>query len=231
MTGCRSGCAAEAGDGDGGNPRNAGYGRGMNPALRLILEDVFVALAHARRLYGDDAPSADVPAFTASREPMTALRQRWAAHHHPGSVQTVAAHAPAGRVNPAGREAVARYIYQQARARGYSPHDATAIVAYSLGESGLDPTVSGGVQGDAEVIGLFQEKPGFAAEGGVSPADRYTVEGNTTAYLNQLERHRGQGDIFQQLLATSVGGPMYTGGYPKMRELMGRAAVLLGGAA
>lgn len=126
-------------------------------------------------------------------------------------------------------QAVAQYIYQAAIGRGYSAHDATAIVAYSVGESGLSPTISGGVQGDAEVIGLFQEKPGFARAGGVDPSARYSVEGNTTAYLNQLERHRGSGDIYDQLLATSVGGPMYTGGRGYMDQLMGRAQGYLAG--
>lgn len=127
-------------------------------------------------------------------------------------------------------QAVAQYIYQAAIGRGYSSHEATAIVAYSVGESGLNPRISGGVQGDAEVIGLFQEKPGFARAGGVDPSARYSVEGNTTAYLNQLERHRGSGDIYDQLLATSVGGPMYTGGRGYMDQLMGRARGYLAGA-
>lgn len=126
-------------------------------------------------------------------------------------------------------QAVAQYIYQAAIGRGYSSHDATAIVAYSVGESGLNPRISGGVQGDAEVVGLFQEKPGFARAGGVDPSARYSVEGNTTAYLNQLERHRGSGDIYDQLLATSVGGPMYTGGRGYMDQLMGRARGYLAG--
>lgn len=124
---------------------------------------------------------------------------------------------------------VAQYIYQSAVARGYSPSDATAIVAYSVGESHLDPKISGGVQGDDEVIGLFQEKAGFARSGGVDPSQRGTVEGNTTAYLNQLQGHRGQGDIYNQLLNTSVGGPMYTGGRGYMDKLYGQAQDILGG--
>ena len=123
---------------------------------------------------------------------------------------------------------IAKYIYGAARARGYSDHDATAILAYAVGESGLNPRISGGVQGDDEVIGLFQEKSGFARSGGIDPSQRYTVEGNTNAYLNQLQQHRG-GDIMDQLLHTSVGGPMYTGGRGYMDQLMGRARGYLGG--
>ena len=131
------------------------------------------------------------------------------------------------------KRSVARYVFQAARARGYSAEDATAVVAYALGESSLNPTISGGPQGGSgsadTVIGLFQEKPQFARDGGVDPAQRYTVEGNTTAYLNQLVQHRGAGDIYHQLFATSKGGPFYTGGYAAMKPLMGQARQLLGG--
>ncbi|RFZ42683.1 hypothetical protein MSS4_04648 [Mycobacterium marinum] len=123
---------------------------------------------------------------------------------------------------------IARYIYQSAVSRGYSSNDAVAIVAYAIGESGLNPTISGGIQGDDEVIGLFQQKTAFAAAGGIDPSLRGTVEGNTTAYLNNLGRNRGSGDIYDQLLATSVGGPMYTGGRPYMDRLVGQARGILG---
>lgn len=124
---------------------------------------------------------------------------------------------------------VAKYIYGQAISQGYSPKDATAIVAYSIGESGLNPGISGGVQGDDEVIGLFQEKGGFAKAGGIDPSQRGTMEGNVKAYLNNLQGHRGQGDIYDQLLNTSVGGPMYTGGRGYMDQLYGQAQNVLGG--
>jgi len=127
---------------------------------------------------------------------------------------------------------VASYIYQAALARGYSPDDATAIVAYAVGESGLDPTSNGGPQGgpgpENTVIGLFQEKPGFAKAGGIDPALRNTIEGNVTAYLNQLQAHRGTGDILDQLLATSQGGPMATGGRAAMQNLIAQARGILG---
>jgi len=130
---------------------------------------------------------------------------------------------------------VARYIYGQARARGYSPHDALAITAYAKGESGFNATISGGPQGGPGakdvVIGEFQEKAAFARDAGVDPALRYTVEGNTEAYLRTLEHHRNApGDIFDHLLATSVGGPMYTGGRGHVRELMRQTEALMGGA-
>lgn len=136
-----------------------------------------------------------------------------------------------GGPSPDTPQAIAQYIYQAAASRGYSPHDATAIVAYSIGESGLNPRISGGVQGDDEVIGLFQEKSGFARSGGIDPSQRGTVAGNVSAYLNNLDKHRGSGDIYDQLLATSVGGPMYTGGRGYMDQLMGRARGYLGSTA
>jgi hypothetical protein len=129
---------------------------------------------------------------------------------------------------PGDRATTASYVYQQAKARGYSDDDAVAIVAYAVGESGLNPTISGGVQGDDEVIGLFQEKAGFARAGGIDPSQRNTIEGNVLAYLNNLDKHRGQGDILDQLLATSVGGPMHTGGRSYMQTLIGQARGLLG---
>jgi len=151
-----------------------------------------------------------------------------------------AAHLPAASVSDppvsGDRASVARYIYRTARAHGYSPHDALAITAYADGESSFRPTVSPGAQyaagsgGDAyanTVVGLFQEKPAFASDVGIDPALRYTVEGNTEAYLRQLAAHPG-GDIFDRLLATSVGGPMYTGGRSKMQELMAATRQLIG---
>jgi hypothetical protein len=158
-------------------------------------------------------------------------------HHRPS--HSLAHARPAGHPSrhlappaPGDKAAVASYIYQAALARGYSPEEATAIVAYSIGESDLVPTISGGPQGGSgaadEVIGLFQEKPGFAQDGGVAAAQRYTVEGNVEAYLNNLARHRDAGDIYQQLLATSSGGPMFTGGYAAMGPLLARARQYLG---
>jgi hypothetical protein len=131
---------------------------------------------------------------------------------------------------------VARYIYQQARAHGYSEHDALAITAYAKGESGFNPSVSGGPQGGAGsenvVVGNFQEKAQFARDAGLDPAQRYTVEGNTEIYLRTLAHHRNDpGDIFDHLLATSSGGPMATGGRAKMGELMAQTRELLAGPA
>jgi hypothetical protein len=129
---------------------------------------------------------------------------------------------------------VARYIYQQARAHGYSDHEALAITAYAKGESGFNPTSSGGPQGGSGaenvVIGNFQEKPQFARDAGLDPAQRYTVEGNTEIYLRTLAHHRNDpGDIFDHLLATSSGGPMATGGRAKMAQLMAQTRDLLTG--
>jgi hypothetical protein len=151
----------------------------------------------------------------------------------PGAVST-AAQSPVAPPVPGDTKSAVRYIYQRARARGWSDYDATAIAAYSLGEDATeDPTVSGGAQGgpgaENTVIGNFQEKPQFARDAGLTPADRFTVEGNVEAYLRTLEKHRGEGDIFHQLFATSKGGPFFTGGYPRMRDLMAQARQYLGG--
>jgi len=157
------------------------------------------------------------------------------AHHQPAR--------PAGYVHsdpqnplvppsPSDKRAVAQYIYRAARAHGYSHEDAVAIVAYAIGESDLEPTISGGAQGgpgDANVVGgLFQEKPEFAARVGVDPSQRWTVQGNVAAYLSNLARNRDAGDIYDQLFATSQGGPIYTGGRAAMGPLVARAKQLLG---
>ena len=136
------------------------------------------------------------------------------------------------------RRSVARYIYDAARARRYSPDEALAITSYAAGESNFDPGVTpapqygseGGSADENTVVGEFQEKPGFARAGGIDPAQRYTVEGNTQAYLNNLEHHRNDpGDIIDHLVATSVGGPGYTGGRSKMAQLMASTRRLLEG--
>lgn len=111
---------------------------------------------------------------------------------------------------PGSKQAIANMIYQQAVGRGYNAHEAQSIVAYAIGESSLNPGISGGVQGDAEVVGLFQQKPAFAAGGGIDPSQRADPVANTYAYLNQLEKHRNL-PIEQALPATSVGGPLASG--------------------
>ncbi|AEK09416.1 tape measure protein [Mycobacterium phage LittleE] len=125
--------------------------------------------------------------------------------------------------NPGSPQAVANMIYQQAVARGYSPQEAQAIVAYAIGESGLDPARSG----DGGVVGLFQQKPDFAKNGGIDPSLRTNAAANTHAYLNQLDRNRNL-PIEQALPATSRGGPLATGA--DWNSLMGQAGQLLGGA-
>ena len=137
---------------------------------------------------------------------------------------------------PNSKQATANMIYQQAVARGYSPHEATSIVAYAIGESGLNAGISGGAQGGAgaanEVIGLFQQKPAFAQGGGISPSQRSDPAANTYAYLNQLEKNRHL-PIEQALPATSVGGPLASGAGAQPQNwanLYGQAQNLLGGA-
>lgn len=140
----------------------------------------------------------------------------------PGSVHTSGYNAPTSAPDPSDKASVAHYVLASALSRGYSPQEAQAILAYAIGESGLNPTISGGVQGDDEVIGLFQEKQGFARSGGVDPTGRYTTIGNVEAYLNNLAKHP-DGNIYDRLEATSQGGPVYTGGYAAMAPLMQQA--------
>ncbi|WP_374023921.1 phage tail tape measure protein [Mycobacterium sp. HNNTM2301] len=126
-------------------------------------------------------------------------------------------------------QSVARYIYSAALARGYTPDQATQIVAYSVGESGLNPGISGGVQGDDEVIGLFQEKTAFARG-----RNRSSVVGNVEAYLDQLEANRNKawgaayGVGYGALASTSVGGPLSREGAQAWEPLMERARAYLG---
>jgi hypothetical protein len=164
----------------------------------------------------------------------------FAAHHHPPR-QHGAAAGPSnlplvpgtGTLNPADKRSVARFIYNAALARGYSPSESIDIVAYSVGESGLDPEISGGQQGDDVVKGLFQEKSAFARAGGIDPSLRETVQGNVEAYLNQLEKNRhlpmaafGVGN--GALTTTSVGGPLSSAGSQDWGTLVARAHEYLG---
>lgn len=138
---------------------------------------------------------------------------------------------PAGLQPGGGPGGIAAMIAQQAAARGYSAHDQQAIVAYAIGESGLNPGISGGPQGGAgagnEVIGLFQQKPGFAIAGGIDPSQRSDPAANTYAYLNQLEANRNL-PIEQALPATSVGGPLSGAGAQAWPPLMAQAGNYLG---
>lgn len=124
---------------------------------------------------------------------------------------------------------VAQYIYSAAIARGYTPDQATQLVAYSVGESGLNPGISGGVQGDDEVIGLFQEKRAFARG-----HSRSSVVGNVEAYLDALEPNRNKawgpayGVGYGALASTSVGGPLSREGAQAWGPLMERARAYLG---
>lgn len=131
--------------------------------------------------------------------------------------------APSSAVTPAptppkdvkDKKAVAQYIYHSALARGYTPQQAKAILAYGIGESGLNPSVSPGVQtpGLGPVAGIFQMTPEFAKAHGITPEERLTLEGNVKAYLNALEANRNLPiDAFGvgsgALPTTSVGGPL-----------------------
>lgn len=130
----------------------------------------------------------------------------------------------------ASKDELAKYIYDSFLAAGYSEKDAKAGLAYAIGESGLNPQISGGVQtpGLGAVAGFFQMTPEFAAAQGVSAEERLTAEGNVRAYLSALEQYRhlpmdafglGKG----ALASTSVGGPLTPEGYQDWQGLLGRA--------
>lgn len=157
----------------------------------------------------------------------------------PGGQPTSPSPGPGNMANfgaPGSPQATANMIYQQALSRGYTPQEAQAIVAYAIGESGLNPGNSGGAQGgkgaENEVVGLFQQKPAFAKEGGIDPTMRTDPVANTYAYLNQLEKNRHM-PIEQALPATSGGGPLASGPGAQPQPwapLMSQAGSLLGGA-
>lgn len=130
------------------------------------------------------------------------------------------------------KQDTANLVYQMALQRGYSPHDAQSILAYAIGESGLNPGISGGPQGGGgsanEVIGLFQQKPAFAQGGGIDPSLRGDPAANTFAYLNQLEASRHL-PIEQALPATSVGGPLSGVGAQNWPGLMNQAGGYING--
>ena len=130
------------------------------------------------------------------------------------------------------KQSIAHLVYGMALQRGYSPHDAQSILAYAIGESGLNPGISGGPQGGAgvanEVVGLFQQKPAFAQGGGIDPVMRSDAASNTYAYLNQLEHNRHL-PIEQALPATSVGGPLSGVGRQNWSGLMAQAGNYVSG--
>jgi hypothetical protein len=140
-----------------------------------------------------------------------------------GSSPSAASSSAAG----SSKQQIADMIISSALARGYSMDTARGLVAYAIGESGLNPRANGGVQGDDSAIGLFQEKTAFS--GGLTAEQRMNPQANINAYLNQFAQHQGAGDIEHQLFATSVGGPFYTGGYPAMRGLEGQADKYIAG--
>lgn len=145
----------------------------------------------------------------------------------------------AGGGGGGGKQAIANMILQAATARGYSKDEATAILAYAIGESSLNPAANGKVQRtsgdvgpDSEhvVLGLFQQKPGFARDGGIDPSMRTDPASNIFAYLNMLERYRNL-PIDQALPATSGGGPLAGGSAAQpWGPLLAQAQALAGGA-
>lgn len=159
--------------------------------------------------YGADSPQAQ-------RAQLGVTKAQEAAQNLATS-QSIGGKPTAGSTGGAGgKQGIANMIISSALARGLSMDDARGLVAYSIGESGLNPSISGGVQGDDEVIGLFQEKAGFS--GGLSPAQRANPQANIDAYLNHYMQTSGS-DVEHHLYNTSIGGPFYTGGYGAMRGL------------
>lgn len=184
------------------------------------------------------APDAlGTPSATTYPVPATAAPSAYA----PGTAAPSSYAGPAGPTGPmpappAGNDKaqVAGYIYQAALAHGYTSDQATDLVAYAIGESGLNPTISGGVQGGSEVVGLFQEQPQFAARVGVDPSQRYTVQGNVEAYFRNLDKNRNLpfdavGVGTGALATTSVGGPLAVGGLQPWQPLLNQARAVLTG--
>ena len=124
---------------------------------------------------------------------------------------------------------IAKYIYNTALSKGYSPTEARYITAQASGESSFKPAISGGVQGDDEVIGIFQEKTAFS--GGLTVEQRKDPMLNIAAYFAQLEKNRGgPGDIVDWLAVTSGGGPAHpnNGGRPYIDALSRQLVNYLG---
>jgi len=98
-----------------------------------------------------------------------------------------------------------------ALSQGYSRTQAEQVLTQAFGESGLDPKISGGVQGVDEVIGIFQEMKAFS--GGLSREDRMNAQKNIDAYFRQMMK-KGGPDAFTdpaEFLGrkVSVGGPYH----------------------
>lgn len=212
-------------EGAGGVPEGAGGLIGMGAVSGLFGPQAMPAPKDKEQKYGPQGVGPAIPGQTVPGVygPM------------PGPGRGGGVYGPNANINTVGnygstREGIAAQIYDAAIARGYSPQEATSIVAYAIGESGLNPGISGGPQGGPgaanEVIGLFQQKPAFAVRGGINPAQRTNAAANISAYLNNLEANRGL-PIRQALSETSQGGPMRTGGDPYMDQLEAQASGLL----
>ena len=87
------------------------------------------------------------------------------------------------------KQQIADYILNKARSEGYSEKQAQQILIQAVGESGLRPSISGGVQGGDEVVGIFQEKKAFS--GGLSREERMDPQKNIDAYFRKMSEAGG----------------------------------------
>lgn len=112
--------------------------------------------------------------------------------------------------NP-GKQDIANYIINKALSQGYNRTQANQFLTQAVGESGLNPKISGGNQKGDEVIGTFQEKQAFS--GGLSVADRGDAQKNIDAYFAQAQAHGGPAAFTDpsQFLGIDVsgGGPYH----------------------
>ncbi|AHN84040.1 tail length tape measure protein [Mycobacterium phage Hawkeye] len=124
----------------------------------------------------------------------------------PGAVKAPGALGP----NPS-KQSIADYIINKALSEGYSRDQANQILIQAVGESGLDPKVSGGVQGVDEVIGIFQEMTDFS--GGLSREERMDAQKNIDAYFKQMAAHGGPKAFTDPAkflgIDVSIGGPWH----------------------
>ena len=128
----------------------------------------------------------------------------------PPSSQGVAP--PTGIGGTGSKQDIADYIINKALSEGYSRDQANQILTQAVGESNLTPGISGGQQGDDEVIGIFQEKGAFARAGGIDPSQRADAKSNIDAYFSHMAAAGGPAaftDPAQFLGRTISGGGPY----------------------
>lgn len=161
-----------------------------------------------RFFFGDWAPWDDGPVTTpGGDQPFNPADRRGRGATPPAGPPG----APGGLGPNPTKQQIANYIINKALSQGYTRDQANSFLIQAVGESGLDPKISGGVQGVDEVIGIYQEMKAFS--GGLSREERMDPQKNIDAYFTQAAAHGGPA-AFQdpaQFLGreVSVGGPYH----------------------